>query len=852
MDGIEQGTAGSGLRPQPRGAVLGGIKDAVARTSLFVVLVGAAMTIAPTALAQTDARPFDIPAQPLGAALIEFSQQSDVLIFFSPEVARDKMSRPLRGAIPVNVAIAALLRGSGLRAVPNPKGGYRVERIVPGRWRAADRSPDRELGSGASAGGASAAAPAGPSDIIVTAQKRAERLQDTPVPVTALDPRSLAERNLTRLQDYASEVPGLGLNPQGNGKTNIVIRGISTGVFSNPTVAVTIDDVPYGSSVALADGQLVQPDLDPADLRRIEILRGPQGTLYGASSLGGLIKYVTADPSLDAASGWVQASASVVRRGESGHGLLGAVNLPLSDEAALRINAYSRRTPGFVDNILTGRKDVNGIDVVGGRAGLLWEAAPAVTVRLGMLHQSSRSDGTARVTTDYHQQPLLGDLRQALPEGSGRYRTYSTLLTANIDVALGWSDLKSVTGYGHNVNREAGLFAAFGPDAQLSNHMRTRKFTQEFRLSSPTGRKLEWRIGGFYTRENSRSFQQIDTITPGTGGFVSNLLVAIFPTSYEEVAAFGDVTYHLSRPFSVQGGLRYSRNWQTYRETDTGPLGDVTPGVPFRASAQSNDDAVTFLIVPRYEVSRHLMAYVRFASGYRPGGPNGSAIVANLPETFGADTTLNYELGVKGDMAGGRLTFDLSAYHIDWRKVQVRIFDSATQFSYFTNGGRARSDGFEAMLQYRTPRGLRVALNGSYNLARYSRTPPAGIVAVKGDRLPFSPRFSGNVSVDRDMPIAPDWTATIGATIAYVGERQGMFPQRPGNLRIAWPGFVRMDLRAGVRSTRWAIGLFARNVTDRRGVLSSTSDTPASLTTSVYGTNFNPPRTFGLYLERTL
>src|SRR5690606_13542720 len=148
-----------------------------------------------------------------------------------------------------------------------------------------------------------------------------------------------------------------------NGKMNIVIRGISTGVFGNPTVAVTIDDVPYGSSVALADGQLVQPDLDPVDLQRIEVLRGPQGTLYGASSLGGLIRYVTADPMVDRSFGRVQADVGAVRRGEIGYGLRGALNLPLDEQAALRLNAYTRRTPGFVDNVRTGGNDVNRIDV---------------------------------------------------------------------------------------------------------------------------------------------------------------------------------------------------------------------------------------------------------------------------------------------------------------------------------------------------------------------------------------------------------------------------------------------------------------------------------------------------------
>lgn len=836
--------------------MVGAFRRGLLRASLLAAVGGVAMVAAPSAIAQSQTRQFDIPAQPLGAALLEFSRQSDVLIIFSPDITSGKKSRPVSGAKRVNVAIAELLRGSDLRAVPNPKGGYRVERILRGRSSAARRPQDKIVRTVSPVAASQEVVSARVPEIIVTAQKRSEPLQDTPVPVTVIDPRQLAERNQTRLQDYFDQVPGVGLNAQGNGKTNIIIRGISTGVFGNPTVAVSIDDVPYGSSTALADGQLVQPDLDPADLERIEVLRGPQGTLYGAASLGGLIKYVTKDPSVESASGRIQSDISAVHKGEAGYGLRGSVNLPLGKSAAIRASAFSRRTPGYVDNALTGGEDVNRIDVVGGRVGLLVQPTETLTVRFGAMHQNSHGDGSSRVTTDYRQRQILGDLNRSALPGSGAYRTRSTLFTANVDLDLDGIEFKSVTGYGRNLNKESsdssGLFASISPGSYLSSNMRTEKFTQELRLSSPAGQTVEWLIGGFYTSEDSQSIQSIDSADPVTGLFLANLLTADFPTTYEEAAAFGDVTYHFTPEFNLQFGLRYSRNWQRYSEIDLGPLGEVSPGVPFTASVKSKDDAVTFLVVPQFRVSPHLMTYFRFASGYRPGGPNGSAALFDLPPTFDADTTLNYELGLKGDAFDGRLTFDVAAYYIDWRRVQVRILDPDAQlFSYFTNGGKADSKGVEAAFHYRGPHGLRLSLTGSYNLARYSATPPAGVGAFKGDRLPFSSKFSGSVSADQDVVLDDRWTAYVGTTLSYVGERKGPFAQRPGNMRIELPGFVRLDLRVGVRKDEWTIGLFARNITDRRGTLATTTQTARATVTSIYGTNFITPRTIGLYLDRS-
>jgi iron complex outermembrane receptor protein len=695
-------------------------------------------------------------------------------------------------------------------------------------------------------------------EVVVTAQKRTERLQDTPVPVTALNTSDLLANNQTRLQDYYTQVPGLSLNATGDGSTNIVLRGIATAVYSNPTVGVTIDDVPVGASSALANGQLQQPDLDPADLAQIEVLRGPQGTLYGASTLGGLIKYVTVDPSTQGYSGRLQADVNGAESGGIGYGVRGSVNVPISDTLAVRASGFSRRTPGYNDNLVTGENNVNNIDAAGGHFSLLWVPSSLLSVKLGALYQYTHADAGSAISTDYYDRPTYGYQKEAFLPGSGGYWTENTLYSANVNVHLGWADLTSVTGYGINEFKGATddslTFNAPPydlPASEIENLFHTNKVSQEVRLASPTGARWEWLVGGFYTHEHNPVIQDINGVDPRTAAILETPLEANFPTTYQEFAGFADATYHFTTAFNIQAGLRYSHNRQTYSEADYGSLGEIAPGVPFTSFQDSSDHSLTFLLVPQLKITPDLMAYARIASGYRPGGPNADASLFNLPGTFKADTTLNYEFGLKGNALHGAFSYDLSAFYIDWHSIQLQIQDPVTEFSFFTNGGTARSTGLEATLKYRTDWGLRLAANGSFDVAELSQTPPESIYASNDARLPYSPRVSGSLAADQDFHISDKWTGFTGATVAYIGQRFGDFPSEAMSLRTVLPSYTTLDLRTGALSGPWTVNVFARNVTNERGVLASRSLLGARSTLeSPYITNFIPPRTIGLSVTR--
>ncbi|MGH3428922.1 MAG: TonB-dependent receptor plug domain-containing protein, partial [Mycobacteriales bacterium] len=303
---------------------------------------------------------FDIKPQPLASALNDFAVQSHQQILFTPEITKGKTTGGARGALTPDAALKQLLAGTGLSATISAGGDMILVSQADGKGASATRDPQVAPNGAANLQSQSNRSTSAPApipvleEVVVTAQKRAERLQDVPVPVTALSADNLAANNQVRLQDYYASVPGLGLASSSKGDALLTIRGITTGVTSgNPTVGITIDDVPYGSSSNYGGGGLgiPAPDLDPSDLARVEVLRGPQGTLYGASSIGGLLKFVTADPAFDGVSGRIQGGGSTVHNApDAGYVLRGSVNVPLNDEFAVRASAFTRRDPGYVDN----------------------------------------------------------------------------------------------------------------------------------------------------------------------------------------------------------------------------------------------------------------------------------------------------------------------------------------------------------------------------------------------------------------------------------------------------------------------------------------------------------------------
>jgi len=487
-------------------------------------------------------------------------------------------------------------------------------------------------------------------EVVVTAQKRSERLQDVPVPVTAVTAEALLEQNQLRAQDFFSSVPGLDLQFI-NGRSNLAIRGITTGpATGNPVVGYTVDDVPFGSSAGLAGLFGTAPDLDPSDLARIEVLRGPQGTLYGASSMGGLVKYVTVDPSTDRLSGSVAADMHTIDGGHGpGYNARGSINIPLGETLAVRASAFTREDPGYIDNVVTGKAGVNKSEVAGARWSALWRPSDTLSVKLGAMYQSTKTFGTPDVDV------RLGGFLQSDTFGTGPSAAKNQVYSAIVTDKIGRSELTSVSSYTLSSNYDTLDYSATGQNlawpliygispaaSVLRQDYSTRKFTQEVRLTTPIMARLDWLVGAFYTHETTpymiRSWATVAT----DGTVVAQPILWDDTQIFSEYAAFTDLTARLTDRFNVQLGARFSSNRQTIHHRQYTVFD--AQGF-FFSDPTSNDHAVTYLFTPQYKISPDHMVYARVATGYRPGGPNvvcgdqGGGV--NIPCQYLSDKTTN-------------------------------------------------------------------------------------------------------------------------------------------------------------------------------------------------------------------
>src|SRR5690625_4267921 len=323
----------------------------------------------------------------------------------------------------------------------------------------------RQLPAPASASTASAKL----GTIIVTANKRSEELKDVPMAVSALPGYQLDRENALSIADYARQVPGLNVISSGEGQAQLVLRGVTSGgAQSNATVGTYVDGVPYGSSTVYSLGSILTPDIDPADLQRIEVLRGPQGTLYGSNTLGGLVKFVTTPPDTHHAGGYVSAGIESTTDGGHGRDAHATVNVPLAeDTVGLRVNAYARTDPGYIDNVSTGQSDVNEATVRGGRAQLLWTPGDKVSVRFAAMAQNLSSDGLANGGIDIDPttaKPIHGWHEQARAAGTGLFKVKYRLYDLTVKADLDWADFISVSSYGTlRVNKNFDMTPTFGP-----------------------------------------------------------------------------------------------------------------------------------------------------------------------------------------------------------------------------------------------------------------------------------------------------------------------------------------------------------------------------------------------------
>ena len=850
-------------------------------------LAAVAWTISLSAHALADPKQINVPAGDLVPALEILEKQAAIELVFQPNQLKPFHTMGVTGTYQPKDAVRILLKGTPLELRTDPTGAMVItdahalstQKTTQGLegTSASGQEGTKSSSSGLLVAqadqGTSASStalaknqqtseknPAEIQEVIVNAQKRSERLEDIPLAVTVVDAASMMQQNMLTLQDYYATVPGVAINDQGNGRISITMRGLNTGDFGSPTVGITIDDVPIGATdTAIINGAQFVPELDPANLQRIEFLKGPQGTLYGASSIGGVVRYVTAVPDLNSTSGHVEVDGSSVSNGGLGYGVRGTLNAPLvSDTLAVRVSAFDRHDPGFVDDPAQGRSDVNGVDVYGGQLAALWQIARNVSLRLSALVQQKNVLGDSTVDTNYLYDPTAGCLCQSRMPGTGHTDYQLQLYSAILNVHFEHFELTSITGYSLNHDKEDfDETPLYGPYAEaifnvqgasLLNHFDNSKFTEEVRLSSLPGSKLEWQLGGFYTYEdNSTNHSQIIANDLATGEFVGLVLDFPYPSTYEELAAFANATYHFTDQFTLQAGGRESHNSQKYSQDITGPL---LGGLPDSYTTRSKDDSFTFLVAPQFRFSDSLMAYARVASGYQAGGPNTPFIPGTpIPATFDPSTTINYELGLKSRAFDRRLSVDADIFYIDWSHIQL-IGETPQQAAYVFNGGSAKSQGIEVAAEFKPVDSFTISVSGAYTDAELTSNAGNGFPGASGDPLPYSSKWSGSVAAEQRFRISGSVTGFVGATVAYVGKRYEAFPAIPGAPQPSIPDYTYGNLQLGILADGYTVTAFAKNVTNERGILRSTQITGSTPTSGLWQTNFITPRTIGLSVSK--
>lgn len=807
--------------------------------SILVAFAG----ISPSYAQATIKYQLDVPSQPLGAALATLAKQTQLQVVYATELVEGFNSSTLHGSMTREEALRQLLARTGLQfefldahtvtlSQARQSDTSRVT-AFPGGTPASSVAADEENLGRATQRRITL------EEIVVSASKREETLQEVPGAMTALTDETLNNLGVADFQDYLPYVPGLSANPSGTtgtpGTYNVILRGLNTGSSQvTATVGYYLDDLPLTPSSSNSTGGQYAIDPSLGDVERIEVLKGPQATLYGASTLGGLIKIVSKKPDLTTFGGNISASGVSVSDGDSGYSARAAVNIPLiQDTLAARLSGYYRDDPGYTDNVdpISGADDINSAEAYGARLSLRYAPTENLDFNLTGLIQKLESPGNTFEFLDQQTlQPIYGDAKySSLSNTTTQTQLTVFSLTASYDT--GWGTLTNASGYGRFYAHYEHFpfttaFAPILPMFRLTSPPvaiegvrtipQTQKLSNELRFTSIRMNDFVWQGGLFYTDEDVDQPRGLVLVSYPGGALVpapfNPLLVASQAGTYREYAGFGNLTYYFTEALDATVGVRYSHNDQDAVNTQAGAL--APPGGAGNVSASSTDSDVNYLFDMRWRASEQLSTYLRAASAYRPGGPQ-TVVAPGAANTFGPDTAWNYEVGAKGRWLEGRLNANLAVYYIDWSDIQIGTIVGSTVIT--DNGGDAKSEGVEFDGAFEPVRGLIFGANASFNETEITAVNPTNTAGARiGDPLPYTPKWSGAFTGDYRFPIGPNVQGGVGASWAYKGERFNSFSGDLNNTRVVLPSYSVVGFRGYVGWSQYSLTLNVDNAANKR------------------------------------
>jgi len=706
-------------------------------------------------------------------------------------------------------------------------------------------------------------------EVIVTATKRSEPLQDVPLSITAITSDDITTRGFTNYADMLNSVPGVYFQDLGAGQGTIRIRGISASEGGVPSTTATY----FGETVtSVLTNHGGKPNLRLVDIDRVEVLRGPQGTLFGASALAGVVRVIPKATNLQEFSADVGVRGfTTAHSSDASYHAEAAVNIPLvTDKFALRVVGYKDDIAGYIDNTFAGqpeidwsagfglpdgtlvspaiaafqKKDINSEETWGARGTLTWQA----TDRLKFEAMHAVQDVT--VDSEQFTDPAAGDYDQHRSldafenGGNGERLTVDNLVvsydwdTVSLLSASSWTEMKRST------NQDITFLAegAFGVPLPWGLHdgSEGEVFTQEVRLQSRGDQPLQWLVGAYYLDQEAKFSQFVpDYSCPACLSVVLRdqnfALDAPLGKFYEneQKSIFAQVSYDLSERWTVGVGGRYLEDNITdfdiaadgflIRGAEPGP---TTPEPPQSGKvSEFNPSAYV-----RFEPSDTTTLYAQAARGFRSGVVN-PLIAANCEEqaqSLGAkeftdpDTLWNYELGAKSQVADGRVAINGSVYRQKWEGVQLGV-TLTCGFSQILNAGNATSDGAELELVAQPVDAWRFNVSVSVNKTEFDDVKPETGFRP-GERLPDVPKINGSAGVQFNFNLGSTWTAFLRADYVHVGDVRVKFPTPtptdPFNaVVVTEDAFDTASLRLSLQRGPLGLDVFGNNLTDERGVV---------------------------------
>lgn len=683
---------------------------------LLLLLAGVSSVGMMAGEAQAAPKSYNVPAQPLSSALQQFALQGGEQVMFKPEAVAGKRSNGVSGSLESEAALRRLLDGAGV-SYRRAAGSYVIAmQDMPRAPTAVSRpaiSPTVQPLSD------EPAPAAGLEEIVVTAQKRAESLQDTPISIAALTSADLANKGVNDINDLRSLVPSLQVTPHPNSATTsrIYIRGIGNiddQITQDPSVAVYLDGVYIARSQGLS--------AEAANLERIEVLRGPQGSLYGRNATGGAINYITKAPDFNKLAFTQDFTVGNYEQFRSRT----TANIPISPYIAVELGYLHAQKNGFVKNLGTGVKRFGDQRRDAYRGGVRWQPNASIDIRYS--YDRSDINDTPGYLARVPFYPIEGERPHAgSPAVRNLKRNDATVqghnLTASFDVASGMV-LKSITGYRKlsNETHQDFLTGALGPFPLLTNDGNThqKQFSQEIQLIGDAfERQVEYVLGAYYFDESADGFD----VTAVTGGMRTERTVAIDNSAY---ALYGQITW---RPEFVAGlYITPSARWSRDMRRATLDQVFAAAGGPAIQQPRGNGDRnfsnVSPGLVIGYDVTDDANAYAKFTRGYKSGGYNiRASSVSRFNQGFNEEVLDSYEVGFKSSWLDNKVRANISAFYSDYKDIQVSVQSNSQNFSLYDilNVGKARIKGIELDLTMRPTNRLRTTINYAYLDAKYQR-----------------------------------------------------------------------------------------------------------------------------------